>query len=70
MASNGNGGKGYFHKGALGSPYQLETYGNTGRDPGNAAYEKGPRIGPGALGRKVTMEVQKSGNGNGKRNGN
>lgn len=77
MAANGNGdnspkrsgGRSVgFHKGSLGSPYSLETYGNTGLDPGDAQSDSyGPRIGPGVLGTRVRMEVSRNGNGRGRK---
>lgn len=50
-----------FHKGAMGSPFQKEYYGNEGIDmgPGGEPSERGPRIGSGVLGRRVKMEVQR-----------
>lgn len=49
-----------FHKGTLGSPFQLETYGDEGVGGfGEAERTDGPRIGSGVLGRRVTMEVQR-----------
>ena len=52
-----------IHKGALGSPFQLEYYANEGMDGGPAARpsERGPRIGSGVMGRRVMMEVERDG---------
>lgn len=52
-----------FHKGALGSPFQLEYYGNEGMETGPAGRpsEMGPRIGSGVLGDRVLMEVERDG---------
>jgi hypothetical protein len=61
-----SGGKGVgFHKGSLGSPFQLETYGPSGVNAGESDYEDGPRIGPGVL-KRVTMEVDRGGGKGGK----
>jgi hypothetical protein len=49
-----------FHKGSSGSPFQTEYYANEGYEARSVA-DRGPRIGAGALGRRVTMEVQKAG---------
>lgn len=62
-----------FRKGALGSPYSTETYGNMAPEVGAAAApsERGPKIGSGVLGKRVTMEVDRDGGmkgGKGKRN--
>ena len=49
-----------FHKGTLGSPFQLETYGDEGVGGiGTAERTDGPRIGSGVLGRRVEMEVDR-----------
>ena len=61
MASNGNG-NGLWHKGALGSPWQKEYYADEGRDIAEGTdQQSGPRIGAGALARRVTMEVERAG---------
>lgn len=69
---NGNGGRRVgFHKGLMDSPFQLEYYGDAGMDiDAGTDQQSGPRIGAGALGRRVTMEVNRAGlrsrrNGNG-----
>jgi len=50
-----------FRKGALGSPFSTEYQADEGMDTGSAERgDSGPRVGPGYLGRKVTMEVSKS----------
>lgn len=53
-----------FHKGSLGSPFQLEYQGDEGLEPGDADYQSGPRVGSGVLGRRVMMEVQRAGTKN------
>lgn len=47
-----------FHKGSLGSPFQLEYMADQGIDA-RAPSERGPRIGAGVLGRRVQMEVSR-----------
>ena len=56
-----------FHKGSLGSPFQLEYQGDEGMDISpDTDSQSGPRIGSGVLGKRVTMEVQRAGNGRGR----
>ena len=54
-----------FTKGALGSPFSTEYYGNEGIEmgPGGRPSEGGPKIGSGVLGRRVEMEVQRDNDG-------
>lgn len=51
-----------FHKGSSGSPFQTEYYGNEGIDmgPGGKPSDEMPRIGAGALGRKVQTEMTRT----------
>lgn len=50
-----------FRKGALGSPWSRETYTDAPDDIGDAQYgDDGPRIGPGVLGKRVTMDISKN----------
>jgi hypothetical protein len=59
-----------FRKGALGSPFSTEYQANEGMDLGNAERGEGaPRIGPGVLGKKVMMDVQRNSRGGDKRKG-
>ena len=49
-----------FRKGALGSPFSTEYYTNEGMDLGRGGDRTTmPKIGPGAEGRRVTMEVSR-----------
>lgn len=52
-----------FHKGWSGSPFHTGYVGNEGIEigPGGKPSERGPRIGSGVLGRRVTTEVQRDG---------
>jgi hypothetical protein len=53
-----------FHKGWSGSPFHTGYNANKGMDTGDAEEgDDGPRIGPGYLGKKVTMEVSKASKG-------
>jgi hypothetical protein len=60
-----------FRKGALGSPFQTEYYGNQGMEMGEAGKpsERGPKIGSGALGKRVTMEVSRDDSSKGGKSG-
>ena len=50
-----------FHKGWSGSPFHTGYNADDGMDMGEASKrEDGPRIGPGYLGKKVSMEVSKA----------
>ena len=54
-----------FHKGWSGSPFHTGYNANEGMDTGEDGKraDDGPRIGPGYLGKKVSMEVSKSSKG-------
>ena len=58
-----------FHKGSLGSPFQLEYMADRGIDtgPDGDLSEGGPRIGSGVLGKRVMMEVQRDGSSPGRK---
>ena len=53
-----------LHKGSSGSPFHISEYeADMPIDPGDADYQSGPRVGAGVLGKRVSMEVSKNGNG-------
>jgi hypothetical protein len=56
-----------FRKGSSGSPWQTEVYGDMAMDPGPGAQpsESMPRIGGGALARRVNTEMTRTKRGSG-----